>query len=443
MSLCEKSCNFLRYDINNSRVECECKIKMNLTFWDNETNINDLLTKIEAEKSLSNLGVTTCNVLSNKENIVSNPGFYTFIFIIILFIIIFIIFCVKGYNSLKDKIDEVIYKRFEKGNKENKDKKEVNKNNNIKKGNKKPQKNGFSIRHKKSTNKINKKSISKILMKSKSSRLALENKNKLHKNNSLINNNNIIIPIINSNVKVKEINQEIITIKPDTDYELNWLSYIEAVNYDKRESCDYYCTLIKTKQLFYFTFCTFNDYNSGVIKKLIFFLSFALHYPINALFFTDSVMHQIYKDEGDFNFLFQLPRIIYSAIISTVILRLVLHFLLLTDKDVLEVKLQKNKEMAIDMKQKKLKCIIIKFSIFFVLFLFLLGFFWYYLTCFNAIYQNTQIYLIENTFISFAFSLFYPFVINLLPMILRNSAINSTNKDKECLYKLSQITQVI
>ena len=50
MSLCEKSCNFLRYDINNSRVECECKIKMNLTFWDSETNINDLLTKLKQRK---------------------------------------------------------------------------------------------------------------------------------------------------------------------------------------------------------------------------------------------------------------------------------------------------------------------------------------------------------------------------------------------------------
>jgi len=66
-------------------------------------------------------------------------------------------------------------------------------------------------------------------------------------------------------------------------------------------------------------------------------------------------MHQIYKDEGKFNFKYQLPQILCSAIISTVILRLILHFLVLTDKDVLEVKYQSNKNMAINMKKKKIK----------------------------------------------------------------------------------------
>ena len=43
----------------------------------------------------------------------------------------------------------------------------------------------------------------------------------------------------------------------DNDYELNSLSYIDALKYDKRTCCDYYCSLIKNKQLFAFTFCSF------------------------------------------------------------------------------------------------------------------------------------------------------------------------------------------
>ena len=80
-----------------------------------------------------------------------------------------------------------------------------------------------------------------------------------------------------------------------------------------------------------------------------------------------------------------------------------------------------------------------KISIFFILNFILLVLFWYYLTCFNAIYENTQVYLIENTFISFAFSLFYPFVINLLPMIIRTSALKASKKDNGYFYKVSQI----
>ena len=42
-----------------------------------------------------------------------NAGFFSLIIILAIFIIIFIIFCSKGYNSLENKIDDIIYKKFE------------------------------------------------------------------------------------------------------------------------------------------------------------------------------------------------------------------------------------------------------------------------------------------------------------------------------------------
>ena len=112
MSLCEKNCSFLRYEINNSRVACECKIKNEFSFSYNETNINDLLTKLEGEKSKSNLDIISCNVLGSKDNIETNTGFYLLLLILTIFIIVFIIFCNKGYNLLEDKIDTIIHKNF-------------------------------------------------------------------------------------------------------------------------------------------------------------------------------------------------------------------------------------------------------------------------------------------------------------------------------------------
>ena len=120
-----------------------------------------------------------------------------------------------------------------------------------------------------------------------------------------------------------------------------------------------------------------------------------------------------------------------------------LQFLVLTDKDILEVKQEPTKDLAIKMKKKKLKCMKIKFGLFFIINFILLGLFWYYLTCFNAIYENTQVYLIENTFISFAFSLFYPFIISIFPTLIRSYSLHSENKDQEYCYKFSQIIQVI
>ena len=77
----------------------------------------------------------------------------------------------------------------------------------------------------------------------------------------------LLIGINNNKNKKQNINQN----KPDTDYEFNWLEYKQALMYDKRINCEYYGSLIKSKQLIIFTFCSFNDYNSGVVKKFLFF----------------------------------------------------------------------------------------------------------------------------------------------------------------------------
>ena len=229
----------------------------------------------------------------------------------------------------------------------------------------------------------------------------------------------------------------------DNDYEINTLKYFQALKYDKRSCCEYYSSLLKNKQLFLFTFCSFNDYNSGIIKKFVFFLSFAIHYTVSALFFDDNTMHQIYEDEGSFNISYQLPKILITSLASTVLLRIMLEALILTDRNVLKVKHQKTKVKAEIMKLNVLRCIKIKFAIFFVLNFILLILFWFYLTCFNGIYENTQIYLIENTFISFGFSMVYPFIINILPACLRSYSLNDKEKNKSCMYKASQIMQLL
>ena len=290
----------------------------------------------------------------------------------------------------------------------------------------------INIHHKKTKHKKNNKKL-----KEKNEKYIIDKNGTFSKRNQ----QNFITQIL-QNESNKKIKFNYSKLKPDTDYELNWLTYNEAIKYDKRSNCEYYSSLIKSKQLFIFTFCSFNDYNSSIIKKFMFFLSFALHYTTNALFFDESNLHQIYEDEGKFNMAYQTPKIIFSAIISTFILRLILQFLVLTDKDIVTVKNQPTQKLAINMKEQKLKYMKIKFTIFFILNFILLGLFWYYLTCFNAVYQNTQIYLIKNTFISLAFSLFYPFIINIFPSVIRMCSIHSYNKNKNYFYRLSQIIQI-
>ena len=85
----------------------------------------------------------------------------------------------------------------------------------------------------------------------------------------------------------------------------------------------------------------------------------------------------------------------------------------------------------------------IKFCFFFIITFILLLIFWYYISCFCCIYQNTQIYLIKDSLLSFSISSIVPFFVNLIPGIFRIYALHSQKNDKSYIYKLSQIIEFI
>ena len=70
-------------------------------------------------------------------------------------------------------------------------------------------------------------------------------------------------------------------------------------------------------------------------------------------------------------------------------------------------------------------------------------FFWYFISCFCAVYSNTQVILFKDTLISFAISMLYPIGINLLPGIFRIPSLRAKKKDKKCMYSFSKIIALI
>ena len=134
--------------------------------------------------------------------------------------------------------------------------------------------------------------------------------------------------------------------------------------------------------------------------------------------------------------MFQIPQILYSSVISTVI-NMILKMLSLSEKNILSIKQQNNIKTAIQRANKIENCLIIKFVIFFLIGHLFIFFFWYFISCFCAVYTNTQIILIKDTLISFALSMIYPFGINLLPGILRIPALRAKDKNKKLLYQIS------
>ena len=175
-------------------------------------------------------------------------------------------------------------------------------------------------------------------------------------------------------------NQEIINkskkIMQYNEGEINDLSYILAIKYDKRTYCQYYSSLLKTKHIIIFSFFYNDDYNSKIIKIDLFFISFTTFYTINALFFTDETMHKFYEDHGSFDIINQLPQIVYSSLISIVFDKL-LEFLALSEGNILDLKKNKEKRDLNTRVTKLNNKIRIKFILYFIVsFLFLL-IYWY------------------------------------------------------------------
>ena len=226
------------------------------------------------------------------------------------------------------------------------------------------------------------------------------------------------------------------------DYETNYLPYEKAIKTDTRTFCQYYLSLFRTKHLLVFSFYTKNGHNLKIIKIFLFFFSFIIHFTVNALFFNDSTMHQIYEDEGTFNFVYNLPQIIYSAIISGVINGLI-KFLALSEKNIIELKNIEKIENLNNSIKELFHTLKIKFTFFFIISFIILSTFGYYIICFCGVYINTQIHLIKDTVFSFTTSLIYPFGIYLLPAIFRSIALKDRKEKSKICFNFYRILQFL
>ena len=416
MSVCEKDCFFKDYNFNTKKVLCECFIKLNFPLiskigYNKDKLINDFMNI----SSIINLDIIKCyKSLFTKKGLIKNIGNYILISIIIINMILFLLFKIKGFKELKNQIDNIIKNKVRITKKKKKGKKK-HKNN--------PPKNKIKNKRKKSGILKN---ISKIETMNDISNA------QFNKNNKSENNKYAEFSIIN--------NDNIINIIKYNDNELNRLPYEKAFIIDKRKYFDYYFSLLKAKHIILFTFFNNDDYNSKIIKIFLFLFTFALFLIMNALFSNDSTMHKIYELEGNYNFINQIPIIFYSSMISSLV-SAIIRYLSLSENDILELKSQVNcvKEKSGEI----LNCLKIKFALFFILTFTLLVLFWYYISCFCAIYKNTQIHLIKDTLVSYGLSLIYPFIIYLIPGIFRIPSLRAKNKDKECMYKFSKTLQWI
>ena len=306
--VCQEDCDFSEYDSTTQKAKCSCQVKESSTsFADMTINTTKLYENFADFKNIINFNILVCyKILFTKLGLLRNIGSYIIAVIIIFHIICIIIFYMKQLRTIFKKIKDIIFgikffKLLKKANKKLKKKKKENiietrrndgedKNNEI-----------ILIQDKK--NKKGKKGRNKKKIEYDNDEFINNNTNNIN----TININNIHLNKKKKNKKIKIIKkrkqkksrkqkkiEKVKKIMQYTDEEINMLPFEIAILYDKRNYCQYYISLLKTKHNFLFSFFNNNDYNSKIIKIDLFGIGFTLYYTVNALFYNDDTMHNIY-----------------------------------------------------------------------------------------------------------------------------------------------------
>ena len=480
-SICQADCQLESYNSATKKAKCNCDVVTNQVI--TTLKIDNLFNKKEIAKSFydtlanSNFQVMKCfKLVLDFSSILKNYGQILMSASIVIFLITMIIYFILGNKKIHKYLYDILKYNSQFGNNknnnfdaesvaENDDKKVIHDNSKKNKKEKKGKKIRFKTdnappKKKKrnydygsdNNNKRNYKMMSSTndLKQTKSEGVYIKNKKgKTKKLNELksINSGEKELDTKKNIKETEEINKKVAletdfdtSKKNFTETELDELEYELAIIYDKRTFFQFYWSVLKQNQLIIFTFLPMNDFNLMYVKIALFINSFGLFITVNGFFFSDDTMHKVYEDNGTFDIIYQIPQIFYSSIISN-FANILLKNLSLSENNILELK----SETYYDIHKAKKKarqierCLRIKIIIFFILSLILMLFFWYFISCFCAVYKNTQIILLKDTGISFAASLVYPFILSFLPGIFRIPALRAKNKNLKYLYKISSI----
>ena len=219
-------------------------------------------------------------------------------------------------------------------------------------------------------------------------------KNNREKNKSFlnINNNNIIGNNQSNNQKKYQYLEQDSNKLFQIIYDLQEMSYEEAIIYDNRGYLKIYFGFLVDSQIILGAFCSDNHLDLFVIKLSFLVCTFQISFFLNAFFFTDEYISDAYHNDGVLDFFSGLPKSIYSFI-ATLITTNLLRMLSNSKSELMRLIKDKRKYRyyiyLIHLKLAKLRK---KLVVYFILIFIFSIFFLYYVTAFCAVYRNSQKY---------------------------------------------------
>ena len=464
--VCPDHCHTSTYDLESKYLKCECAV--------NETDITLNLKHITGENignsfystlKNSNWKVMICyNLVFNWKIFRHNSGSIISLVFFLIYVGFFVYFVFRGTEPLRLVISKIMFKDMKL--EEDLDKKDIvinenvnsakiTKKNRLKNKNKEKRVKIKNPPKKEKSRKINStvngakesdntKAVSFTESKNLKGEKLMTTPGKSRKDNIRQKFRKELVYTEGANLKktgdtTKRKEEEII-LNLD-NFELNNLEYLDACKLDERPFIKVYWSVLLREHLVLFTFFSWNDYNLFYVKIERFLVLICTQMTMNGLFFSDESMHKANKQD-DYNFVQQLPKIIFS-LIATHLIEVVLCYFSMTDTTIYKIKeLAKNKQnekIIFD----EIKCMKRKIIAFYVITFLLFLFYWYFISAFCAVYQNTQKTFLLDSLISILVEFIDPFFIYCFTTLLRHlSLAKCANQKMECVYKTSDLIPI-
>ena len=377
ITFCEDSCSNIGVNLDSMKAICECKMKDILSGKKDLTKFIGLedFTKFFEEISLN---VITCykTLIQMKYFVKCYGGFITMFFIIIQTIYV-IIAIKKSIVKMKVITFWIIenYRIF------------LNSHRNISSPPKRKKKNPHIVIYSENSNSQN-----DTKYKLNQCKNTFEPKNSNNKINSFEDNkydlNNLNIkPNINLNIsedKKIDLEEYLITSLDDLDFD-------KAVVRENRTFCRMFFDRLIVKQMIVNLFFCNNWIIPRSIKIILFIIKIDLYIVVNALFYNEEYISNLYYSHEKEEFLSFIPRslnrIIYTSIVSTV-LDFMISLLFPTEHKIKNILIRKKnniKEMKIKIIES-MKKIINNYKLLIILSYVITIISWFYISCFNNVY---------------------------------------------------------
>ena len=444
---CADNCKTSSYPLDTRYLKCNCPVENEVTLDIKHFSGDNLVKSFASTLKNSNWRAMNCyKLVFDKEIFGKNAGAILTLILLIIYIGFFVYYIFEGITPLQDTVAGMMSAADD--NKEEAEKNAQDKE-------KSPAVISFKNPPKKSNseNEENKdKKSSGTILDKKENDIQIVSRGSDKKERASVTDKDLSkIHIKKDSVYTEEVNlyRRKETEKEDNeekykdldDFQLNNLEYVEACKYDKRTFLKTYWSVLKREHIILFTFVSRNDHNLFYVKIERFIILLCTQLFMNGLFFTDDSMHKTTKSK-DYNFGEQLPKIIFS-LICTHVIEVFLCYLSMTDTVIYEIKDLSKRKHTEQIIAEKINTMKKRLIAYFIVTLALFIFYWYFVSAFCAVFQNTQkAYLLDfliGTIISFA----DPFIIYLLKVALRYLSLAKLKDRKGAIvYKISDLIPI-